>query len=99
MRARADPPGPDETDAGAGHGPARMHRSPAGVLRDIQTIPGVRRVRCGSAAPGLWECSLAGSEGSSGQTRVPWRVHGRFQGECRRDLSGADLRVYRIVYL
>ena len=58
----ADTTGPDETDAGAGDGTPCVYGSCAWILRDIQAVPGICRIRGERAAYRIRQCALAGSE-------------------------------------
>ena len=98
MRGRPDPSGPDENDAGAGHGTACVHWGGTGILRNLQAVSGVCGFGGQRASSRLRECTLTGGEGGRGSEWVYRDIYGRLQSERRGDISGDDLRIYRVLY-
>ena len=66
LRAGADLTGPNEADAGAGHGVAGMQRRGSWLLQYLQAVSGFCRGRGERPSAGLWQRTVAGSEGGCG---------------------------------
>ena len=63
----ADFNGKNKAHAGQNYGNARVHGSAAWRCRHIRAIFKVGRCRCQRTAFGLWQCTVEGCEGGSGQ--------------------------------